>query len=195
MQEGFGMDINELLKQRKMTKYGLSKYRGIPQTTVNDICNGKVKIEKCSGETLYKLAKALKVPMETLIGDAIAYRSSFETFKSNTCHLVKDKGDINFIIEMLEADTIRKYWHWKWYAECLYLLAMVDYLSRENGLPLCGKYEDIRAGRLEKVIYPLGIITKCFFFKSEQPKIDSYNNAIPEFKRFNIVENEVRNVI
>lgn len=34
-------------------------------------------------------------------------RSSFEIFKGNICHLVKDKGDINFIIDVLRENEIR----------------------------------------------------------------------------------------
>jgi hypothetical protein len=38
-----------------------------------DICSGKVKTEKSSGETRYKLAKALDVPIETLIEIPLAF--------------------------------------------------------------------------------------------------------------------------
>ena len=55
------MDINTLLAQKVITKYRLAKISGIPQTTVIDICSGKSKIKNCSGETIYKLAKALGV--------------------------------------------------------------------------------------------------------------------------------------
>ena len=188
------MDINELLKQRNMTKYRLAKKSGLPQTTVGDICGGRVRIEKCSAETLYKLAKALGVRMEALVEDVMEYRCSFETFKSNICHMVKDMGDIDFIIETLESEKIRILWNRKWYPESLYLLAMVDYLSRENDLPICTNYNDIRTARLQKPIYPAGIITISAFSGSENLKADSLKDAIPEFKRFNIVENEVRNV-
>ena len=61
------MNINEILTSSGMTKYRLAKLSGVPHTTLNDICSGKTRIEKCSGETLYKLAKALSVSMETLI--------------------------------------------------------------------------------------------------------------------------------
>ena len=189
------MDINELLKQKDMTKYFLSKISGVPYTTVGDICNGKVRIEKCSGETLYKLARALNVTMETLVEDVLAYRSSFETFKSNVCHMVKDMGDMDFIINTLESDKIRKLWNRKWYPECLYMLAMLDYLCRENELPICANYNDIRSAKLQKPIYPAGIITLSVLSKSEEPKIESLKEAIPEFKRFNIIESEVRNVV
>jgi hypothetical protein len=109
--------------------------------------------------------------------------------------MVKDLGDFDFIAELLSSDKIREYWEKKWYPECFYLLAMLDYLSGENELPLCTKYNDIRKAKLEKIIYPLSIITLCIATKNDKYKIDSFRKAIPEFKKFNIVENEVRNVI
>jgi len=65
------MDINEILSQSGMTKYRLAKISGIPHATLNDLCSGKTHIEKCSGETLYRLATALQVPMESLLEDAM----------------------------------------------------------------------------------------------------------------------------
>lgn len=60
------MIIDDLLAKRQMTKYRLAVDAGIPHATLNDICSGKTKLEKCSAETVYKLAKALNVTMETL---------------------------------------------------------------------------------------------------------------------------------
>ena len=122
------------------------------------------------------------------------YRTNFEIYKSNICHLVKDMGDIDFIIYTLESNEIRTLYQKKWYPESLYLLAMVDYLSRENGLPACAEYDDIRNSRLKETIYPAGILTMCAALKSDEPKTTSLSEAIPEFIRFNIVESEVRNV-
>ena len=188
------MLINELLKQKNMTKYRLSQISGLPFTTISEITTGKSKIKNCTGETLYKLAKSLDVTIEYLLSDSIEYRSDFEIYKSNICHLVKDMGDMKFIIETLESGKIRKLYKKKWYPECLYLLAMIDYLSRENDLPLCDEYNDIRKIKLEETIYPSSILTMCAAFENDTPKIESVNEAIPEFMKFNIVENEVRNV-
>ena len=188
------MNINDLLEQKDITKYKLSKMSGVPFTTVSEITTGKSKIKNCTGDTLYRLAKALDVTMEDLLADSMEYRQNFETFKSNVCHAVKDRGDIDFIIDTLESDKIRKLYQKKLYPESLYLLAMVDYLSRENGLPICNEYSDIRASRLTEPIYPASVIAMSAFSRSEQPKKNSYAQAIPEFKRFNIVESEVRNV-
>ena len=188
------MNFNDLLVQKNITKYRLSKNSGVPFATISDISTGKAKIEKCSADTLYKLAKSLDMTMEGLIADSMEYRSSFETFKSNVCHMVHDMGDMDFIITTLESDKIRKLYKKRWYPESLYLLAMVDYLSRENHLPACAQYSDIRKTRLREPIFPASIIAMCAVSKSEYPKQNSFDRSIPEFKRFNIVESEVRNV-
>ncbi|MCL2796631.1 MAG: helix-turn-helix transcriptional regulator [Firmicutes bacterium] len=188
------MNINDLLKEKKITKYRLSKNSGVAFATVNDICSGRAKIAKCAADTVYKLSKALEVSMEVLIADAMEYRIGFETFKSNVCHKVKDLGDIDFIIETLESDEIRSQFNKKWYPEAFYLLAMVDYLSRENGLPLASEYQDIRSARLREPIYPAGVLTLGAVSGSDTPKTECLYAAIPEFLRFNIIESEVRNV-
>ena len=88
-----------------MTKYRLSVLSGVPHATLNNICSGRSRIEKCSAETLYKLAQILHVTIEDLIIDSIKRVEppqnaiSFELFKSNICHRIKDSGDITFIIE------------------------------------------------------------------------------------------------
>ena len=65
------MIIDELLVRRNMTKYRLAVQAGVPHATLNDICSGKTKLEKCSAETVYKLAKALGVSMELLTESGI----------------------------------------------------------------------------------------------------------------------------
>ncbi|MBQ8398313.1 MAG: helix-turn-helix transcriptional regulator [Clostridia bacterium] len=65
------MTINEAIRKSGMTKYRIAKISGVPHTTLNDLCSGKSRIEKCSAETLYRLAKALQLPMEALLEDAM----------------------------------------------------------------------------------------------------------------------------
>lgn len=65
------MIIEELIVKRNFTKYKLAVQAGIPHATLSDICSGKTRIEKCSAETVYKLAKVLNVPMELLTEDGI----------------------------------------------------------------------------------------------------------------------------
>ncbi len=194
------MYLNDLLTEKKISKYRLAKESGVPQTTIMDICSRKVHIEKCSADTLYKIAKALNVSMESLIesemnaDSAQPKRIAFDVFKSNVCHFVKDKGDIDFIIDTLSSDEVRILYNRKWYAESFYLLAMVDYLSRENDVPICTNYNDIRSQKLKEVIYPVGVLLSDTALKTDKHRKDCMKNAIPEFLHFNIVESEVRNV-
>ncbi len=194
------MNLNQMLEQKNITKYRLWKESGVPQATISDICTGKTRIEKCSAETIYRIAKVLDVSMESLIAPAVRSmdeernRPSFEIFKSNTCHRVKDLGDIPFVIELLQTNQIRKLYEKKWYPEALYLLAMLDYLSRENNIPICKNYNDIRSAKLKRRVYPSSVIILCKTMNSNVPKEECVRLAIPEFLRFNIVESEVRNV-
>ena len=65
------MNINEILKEKNMTKYRLAKLSGVPNATLSELCSGKTSIEKCSGETLYRISKVLGVSMESLVKEAV----------------------------------------------------------------------------------------------------------------------------
>lgn len=65
------MIVDILMDRNHMTKYRLSRLSGIPHATLNDICSGKTKIEKCTAETIYRLAQALNVSMEQLVETGI----------------------------------------------------------------------------------------------------------------------------
>lgn len=72
------MSINEIIVQSGMTKYRIAKLSGIPHATLNDLCTGKTRIEKCSGETLYRLSKALQVSIELLLESAMEQKIQLE---------------------------------------------------------------------------------------------------------------------
>lgn len=194
------MNLTSLLRERQLSVYQCAKESTVPYTTLLDIVRGKTRIEKCTAETLYKLATTLNVTMEELLAECFRENENtsdsrdFEIYKSNICHLVKDKGDINFIIDTLKENQIRTYWERKWYRESFYLLAMVDYLSRENDLPLCNDYEDIRNCALPEPLYPRDVILAAKLDASLDVKEQCLKEAIPEFMRFNIIESEIRNV-
>lgn len=123
-------------------------------------------------------------------------RVTFDIFKSNICHLVKHMGNLDFIKELLQIDIISEYYYNRqWYPEALYLLAMLDYLSKENGIPICTKYNSIRAAKLSKTIYPTDVIIMSKVLKSDEPLQTARKEAIPEFLRFNIIESDIRNVV
>lgn len=95
---------------------------------------------------------------------------------------------------MLESNQIRVYYERNWFPECFYLLATLDYVSRINNIPLCKEYNDIRQHKLEDVIYPSSIIAMYLLKQDESIKQEAYENSIPEYRKYNIVESEIRNV-
>lgn len=186
--------LEAILKQKNMSIYQCAKQSGIPYTTLSEVVRGKTRLEKCSAEVVYKLSRVLDISMEDLIADSVEIRSDFEVFKSNICHKAKDSNDLDFIISVLEADDIRRYWSKKWYPEAFYLLAMIDYLSRENGIPMCNRYDDIRSQSLKSPLYPKDVLMAARLSPDLDKREECLRTAIPEFLRFNIVESEVRNV-
>lgn len=189
------MIINTLMEQKHISKYRLAKDNNIPYMTLNDLCNGKTSLEKCSAETIYKIAKGLNVSMEKILEPYLIERPSFDNFRSSVCHSLKRLGDYNFIVEELKKDEITSLYEREWYPECFYLLAMVDYISRINDIPLCEKYSYIRKFKLHDVVYPSSLIVLSKATKDEKVLEEAKEQSIPEFMNFNIVENEVRDVI
>lgn len=186
--------LSDLIREKNLSMYKLSKAADVPYSTINDICSGRSRMEKCSAETVYRIAQALNMPMENLLAPYMLKRSSFENYKSTVCHRVKEIGDVDFIIEVLESKNIRLYFERHWYRESLYLLAMLDYLSRLNNIPLCSDYDDLRGCKLEKPVYPASLLALSAI--SDDKVLEAAKKtAIPEFMRFNIVENEVRDVV
>ncbi|MCD7841882.1 MAG: helix-turn-helix domain-containing protein [Lachnospiraceae bacterium] len=189
------MSITELLQKKNMTKRQLSIRSGVPYSTLQDICTGKTSLKKCSGETLYNIAKALDVSIESLLASSCEERIPFGLFKSNVCHEVKRKGEIPYMIDLLQENRIRMYYDRVWHLEALYLLGMLDYLSRKNDIPECTDYDDLRCCRFKEPVYPSGIIIRAAAAHDDSIKQEALRTAIPEFLRFNIVENEVENVV
>lgn len=196
------MIINKLLDAENMSMYKLSKLSGVSQAAISDICSGKTTLDKCSVGTLRRIASVFGVTMDNIIEAEekekerkTEHRCSFEVYKSTICHYVKENGDIPFIINILENNRIRKLYEKKWYPEAFYLLAMLDYLSRINAIPICNDYNDIRKRKFNQIVYPTGILLEAKITKNSDIKERALLNAIPEFIRYNIVEAEVRNIV
>ncbi len=115
----------------------------------------------------------------------------FEVFKSNVCqHIKKEKP--NFIIDkILEYKLIDKAFEVKEYANGLYLVAIINYLSNKYHLNKnITKYDKYK---LKEPIYPSKAILMSLL-GDESYKEEAYRNAEPEFLKYNIVEGEIENV-
>jgi len=185
------MSFITLVRQQKMSGYRLSKKSGIPQTTVTDLLSRKASLLKCNAETLYRLARVLGVSMEDLLESEMKKKSrsdSFDTFRNDECRQLKKMGDIPYLIALLESGRIQKLYHDAILPQAFYLVAMADYLSGLHNVPLCKDFHAIRKKKLAKAIYPFSSKTAnnpAGFKKLEEA-------ALPEFKRFAIMEDDVR---
>lgn len=122
-------------------------------------------------------------------------RIDFDLFKSNVCHRLKELGNTEFLIDILESGIIRQYYDKQWYPEALYLLAMLDYLSRVNEVVLCTDYDDLRSKKLQETVFPSSVIAQALVTGDETIKSKAIEESIPEFIRFNIVEKDIRDVV
>lgn len=61
------MRFEELLRERGISRYYLSKTSGVPWATLADIYSGKTRLERCNASTLLKLSKTLDMSFEELL--------------------------------------------------------------------------------------------------------------------------------
>lgn len=61
------MTFKDLIAEKKLSVYKLSKISNIPATTLNDIANSKTNIVDCSGRTLLALSQTLDIKIEDLL--------------------------------------------------------------------------------------------------------------------------------
>ena len=61
------MTIQQILREKNLSRYQLSKKSGVPWATLADISSGKTTLSRCSAGTLMKLSSTLDIPMEQLI--------------------------------------------------------------------------------------------------------------------------------
>ncbi|MCD8083217.1 MAG: helix-turn-helix transcriptional regulator, partial [Clostridiales bacterium] len=185
--------LQQLLTEKEMTIKECSMASGVSYSTVSDLVHGKTRVSNASGAVLYKLSQMLGVSMEYLIESESdnTTKESWDNFRSNTYHRIKDMGDRKFIRWMIDSKKPFTYWNRGQKAESLYLVATADYLCRLNALPKRKEFESLRKYKLTKPKFPQdAAIAEHFgvYKKEELVKI-----AIPEYMSFNIVEEDIRN--
>ena len=61
------LTIQQVLREKGLSRYQLSKRSGVPWATLADICSGKTSLTRCTAGTLSKLSATLDIPMEQLL--------------------------------------------------------------------------------------------------------------------------------
>lgn len=187
--------LRRILQEKHMSVYECARKSGIPYMTLSDLVNHKTDMRKCSVDTLFRLSQTLGISMDAIVKSYYEVPvTDFEAFKSTISHQMSKKGDLLFMKDVLESNTIRQLWNEDKYKECFYLLAMVDYLSAKNNISLVSDYDDIRENKLLDPLYPRDIEIMDLLFPKKHVKDEFKKKAIKEFSKFNIYESEVGNV-
>ena len=187
------MKFKDLLEKKNITGYALSKNTGIPYTTINDLINGKTVIQNISLKHAIAISKCLDVGINELAKLDNPTFIEFRYFRNNVLNELKRKGYSSFIDETLRKKEIDYFYKNDGKEYAFYLLALVDYLSKLNNQPIYDKrYNEIRKQKLDK---PFFVGSDLIKYKSiEEAEKDLQIKVIPEFKKYNIIEEDVFNV-
>lgn len=194
--------IELLLQDKGITKYRLCKETGIPWSSICSFVSGKSAIKNITLGNATKICKVLGITIDELLLFSITdveeerqkARKDFEIYKSEICQRLKAEGDLVFIKRINSSKKIEELYKKKWYPECLYLLAMLDYICRENNIELNNKYDNIRKNKLKEPLLPKSVEVYRDVMKDDSIVEKAIKSAIPEFLKYNIVEGDIRNV-
>ena len=192
--------LRSVLNDKNISLYQLEKASHISHATLNDIYNERSNIDNCSILVMSKIAASLNMDIDDLYKkltyrdlSLFTYNEDFDLFKSDTLQRLKREREEDFIKRMATTDVINNYYQNNKYKEALYLLALLDYLSKKNSLPLLKQYDYLRDYKLDKVYVSKSLYLLLAYKSTTVTSI--YKECIKEFLKHNIVEAEIDNVI
>ena len=201
------MYLNELMNACHMSRAELSARSNIPESTLRDILNGKAQMDRCEAATLYNIAYALDVSVEDILEgywDALERDApariavhddsslmNFYVLADSMLGRLRATGDLAFIDGIDQNGWIERLYQGREYRCALFLLGMLDYLCRENGVRQVARYDEYRKARLDGPVYALRTLNVndddgAF----QRARTEAENSAIPELGRFGIYMTE-----
>lgn len=187
------MTFKELLKEKNITGYALAKNTGIPYTTINDLINGKTIVQNISLRHAILIADVLKISAEKLNRLDTYSPIEFRYFRNNILGELKRSNQIEFANEIIKRKEIDFYYKNNAKEYAYYLLALIDYLFKKNKQPIYkNRYNEIRK---EKLADPFFVGSDLISFKTiEEAENILGIKVIDEFKKYNIIEEDIFNV-
>lgn len=201
------MYLNELMNACHMSRAELSARSNIPESTLRDILNGKAQLDRCEAATLYNIAYALDVSVEDILEgywDALERTApariavhddsslmNFYVLADSMLGRLRATGDLAFIDGIDQNGWIERLYQGREYRCALFLLGMLDYLCRKNGVRQVARYDEYRKARLDGPVYALRTLNVndddgAF----QRARSEAENSAIPELGRYGIYMTE-----
>jgi DNA-binding Xre family transcriptional regulator len=199
------MFLNELMKEKNMTRADLSRISGIPESTLRDILSGKAQFDRCEVLTVACIADALGTTVEELLnchideefcGDGRLPKperhdrsSMLDFYVMVDCTLVKlgSCGDMGFVKAICKDYWIERFYYDGLYRCAFFLLGLIDYLCRLHGQKPVSRFDALRDECLDQPVYSLRTMQEG---DEEDALYEAKNctelNAVPELACFNI---------
>ena len=120
--------------------------------------------------------------------------SDYTNYTSEICHMLKRMGDFSFVQNILDFVDIDLLLQSNRKKHALYTVAIIDYISKENNIPIKAELSKYRNLKMETLSFTKGIETYTKIVKKNDMKEKALTAAIDEFLIYNIVESSVRDV-
>ena len=187
------MNFRELLETKKVSGYALAKNTGIPYSTISDLINGKTVVQNVSLRNAIKISEALNIKIDVLIQLDAKPLIEFRYFRNNILHELKRLDVQAFLNKVIREKEIDYYYKNNGKEYAYYLLALIDYLCNKYSLEIYNKrYNELRKEKLEK---PFFVGSDLIHYDTiEEAEKEFGIKAIPEFRKFNIIEDDVFNI-
>ena len=207
------MFLNNLMYSRNLTRAELSANSNIPESTLRDILNGKAQLDRCEAVTLYNLAYALDVSVEDILEDyweELALERAahtripvhddhslmnFYVLADSMLGRLRATGDLAFIDGIDQNEWVERLYDDGQYRCALFLVGVMDYLCRKNGIWQIARYNEYRELMLDSPVYSLSTLNvNSDDGDFQRARNDAENNAIPELGRYGIylTEEDIR---
>lgn len=173
------MNLKKYLKENHVSIRRLSMITSIPYTTLYDIVNGRVKLEECQYKTLKPIASFCHLTVDELVYE----KENFQAFRNKLHHRLVNEDELAIVEDLLVNKSIDYFYEHEDYLKALYLLSLIDYLLKKNGLPVCSEYSFLRSVKL-KAPYYVGDTTA-----------DKSTAIIAEFSKHNIFEGDLYDAV
>ena len=138
--------------------------------------------------------------MDKQLNDLFDDRLTYTNYRSELCHMRKDRGMGDFVEAIMRSGLIPFHWEHENYLYALYALAMIDYIAWQCNVPLFKGYEEYRHYKIRRLVYPPSIELLDRIENTDENKRKALEECRNSecgrfFLRFNIIERGIDDVI
>ena len=189
------MTIHEAMASCGLSREKLFRTSGIPESTLRDILNSKTVLANCKAITISKLAKALHLPVESVLKlEPIGQKQATPDFegvenfvfiRNNLLDILYGSSPSSFIRVAQTDKTAEWFFAHQRRAAALWLIGLMDYLCDRQGLPRMPQYDFYRRTAIR--VWDGHVLCPSWLLDDDPQPM---RHALPQFARFGIVETE-----